>query len=289
MNALNVSSETLAKKLSEISRKNYYSPYEQIVFDEALVTEGPAGAHWITSPELISIYGQPEWDALSETQRKALSFHEAVNFYSLNIHGEKSLIEGLAKRLYDKKNRAVAEYIHHFLDEENKHMVYFGTFCTKYAGKIYADRKISFPREYLPGEEEFLFFAKVMIFEEIVDVYNREMARDERLHPVARQINEAHHRDELRHLAFGRQKVKELWEEHSPKWGREKVEAVRAYLSAYIESTWREYYNPEVYKDAGIPDAYGLVERAFTSLKARVHRERIQRSCLEGLEAEGVL
>ena len=112
---------------------------------------------------------------------KRLSFCETVNFFSLNIHGEKRLIEGLARRLYRRGMEDLTAYLHHFLDEENKHMVYFGGFCTEYAGKVYPDRKVAFPREYAAGEEDFLFFAQVLIFEEIVDVYNVHLATDERL------------------------------------------------------------------------------------------------------------
>ncbi len=42
---------------------------------------------------------------------------------------EKALIEGLAKRLYDEERPSEhSRYIHHFLDEENKHMTFFGNF-----------------------------------------------------------------------------------------------------------------------------------------------------------------
>ena len=188
----------LAKLLSDASVKHYYSPFDAIVFPESVDMDS-----WFTSPELLSLYGQPEWETLSEEQRKRLSFLEAVNFYSLNIHGEKSLIEGLAQRLYDEKSAEHSRYIHHFLDEENKHMTFFGTFCMKYAGKVYPDRKMAFEREYEEGEQDFMFFLKVFLFEEIVDFYNVTMAKDPRLNPLARQINEIHHFDEARHLAYG--------------------------------------------------------------------------------------
>jgi hypothetical protein len=42
-------------------------------------------------------------------------------------------MQGLAARLYRKDLLGVASYLHHFLDEENKHSVYFGGFCTRYA------------------------------------------------------------------------------------------------------------------------------------------------------------
>src|SRR5687767_7163377 len=92
---------------------------------------------WYTSPELVSAYGGDLWDSLDEGQRQELSFWEAVNFFSLNVHGERMLMAGLAERLYRPGLVEVTEYLHHFLAEENTHSTWFGTFCQRYAGKVY--------------------------------------------------------------------------------------------------------------------------------------------------------
>lgn len=273
-----------AARLSASSRRSYQNPYEAISWPESLDR-----SQWFTSPELISVFGTPMWDELTEDRRRSLSFWEAVNFFSLNIHGEKALIEGLAHRLYRPGLEEVAEYLHHFLDEENKHSVWFATFCLRYAGKIYPDRKVVFPREYAEGEEDLLFFAKVAIFEEIVDRYNVVMGRDERLAALARQINANHHAEETRHLVFGRRIVEHLWQRHSAAWSPELVAGIRSYLSGYLEATWREYYNPDVYRDAGFADPYGTARQAWEHPAASAHRRSLSRSCLRFLTAAGVL
>ncbi|HVE62598.1 MAG TPA: diiron oxygenase, partial [Mycobacteriales bacterium] len=84
---------------------------------------------WFTSPQLVSLHGTSAWEALDEPARQELSFWEAVSFYSLNIHGERLLMAGLAQRLYRPGLVDVSEYLHHFLAEENVHSVWFGTFC----------------------------------------------------------------------------------------------------------------------------------------------------------------
>jgi hypothetical protein len=274
----------VAQKLSAQSIKGYYNPYEQLQFPDKVEM-----GQWFTSPELISLFGSAEYEALSEEQKQKLSFYETVNFFSLNIHGEKSLLEGLTKRLYDETPSAVTEYLHHFVDEENKHMYYFGTFCQKYAGKIYPDRKFNFPREYAVGEEEFLFFVKVFVFEEIVDFYNVTAARDERVMRLAREINRNHHEDEVRHLAFGRVMLKEIFETYSPKWSSETLQGVREYIKAYYLTTWREYYNPDIYNDAGLVDPYELAERVFVSPAAKAHRAKASKASLQYLNKVGIL
>lgn len=264
---------TTVKKLCDASIKDYINPYSSFDWPEAVNPE-----QWFTSPELISLHGTDVYENLADAGKKRLSFYEAVNFFSLNIHGEKSLVEGLAERLYRKGNDEVTGYLHHFLDEENKHMVYFGGFCMRYAGKIYPNRKLVFPREYEPGEEDFLFFAQVLMFEEIVDVYNVMMSRDERLIPIARQINLLHHHDEARHLVFGRHVVKDLFDRHSPRWSGETRQAVREYLKHYLVAMWKEYYNPDVYRDFGFEAPFQILEMAFE--KNRAHRKRISEGCV---------
>jgi hypothetical protein len=272
------------EKLCSSSIRDYINPYSYLEWPEAVAMD-----QWSTTPELISLYGTPFYDGLSTAEQQRLSFYEAINFFSLNIHGEKSLIEGLAQRLYRKGNDTVSPYIHHFLDEENKHMIYFGGFCVRYAGKVYPDRKMVFTRDYAPGEEDFLFFGKVLIFEEIVDVYNKRMAKDERLAPIIRQINFLHHRDESRHLAFGRLLVKDMFERYSPEWSMETRERISEYLRNYLAVTWKEYYNPAAYKDAGLKDAFDVQEQALQMEATRTHREAVSAGCIRFLMENGIL
>ncbi len=276
--------ERTVERLCELSKKSNANPYAEIGWAESLDRE-----QWFTSPELISIEGTEAYERLGESERKRLSFFEAVNFFSLNIHGEKALIEGLARRLYLKGSDAISPYLHHFLDEENKHMACFGGFCTRYAGKIYPERKIAFPRQYADGEEDFLFFVKVLVFEEIVDVHNARMSRDDRLVPLARAINLMHHRDETRHLAFGRKLVGAMFERCRERWSEATLRGVRETVGAHLAATWKEYFNPDVYRDAGFAEPYRVREQGFQHPRARERRREISRSCVRHLLDCGVL
>jgi hypothetical protein len=280
--------DPVVDKLCAVSRRAFVDPYLALEWPEEL----PADA-WCMTPELVSLYGTGAWLRASEEEQKRIAFFEAVSFFSLNISGEKALIAGLSQRLYAPSGSAtraeLSPYIHHFLDEENKHMIYFGTFCRKYAGKTYPEAKMALPREYAPGEEDLLFFIKVMIFEEIVDAFNVRMARDGRLHPLVRQINELHHLDETRHLAFGRLVVKELFEKHAPAWSAETISGVRRYATSYLEATWRDYFNPSAYRDAGLDDPYGLMREALASEASRERRSGLSERCVRSLTEIGIL
>lgn len=280
-------SDTLAetaRRLCASSVRAYRQPYEAIDWPDSL--ERP---QWFTSPELVSLYATPAWAELTDDQRRELSFWEAVNFYSLNLHGEKALMEGLARRLHQPGLEEISDYLHHFLDEENKHSIWFATFCRRYAGKIYPDRTVSFAREMAPGEDDVLFFARVAIFEELVDRYNRAMGRDPRLAPVARQINARHHADESRHLAFGRHAVEHLWARHRPGWSEETVEGVRRQLAGYLLSTWRAYYSAAAYRDAGLTEAHALARSTWGHPATIEHRRLVSAQALGWLDELGVL
>jgi hypothetical protein len=273
-----------AARLSHLSQRSYQNPYTALVWPERVDPE----REWFSSPELLSLYRTPAWDGLEEPTRCRLAFHEAANFYSLNIHGEKSLMQGLASRLYRRDLVDVADYLHHFLDEENKHSIFFGGFCRRYA-RVYPSRQLSLPGSYPRDVEDFLFFAKTMIFEEIVDCYNFAQGRDVRLHPVARFINNNHHFEEARHLIFGRRLVAALWAASAPEWDAAWVDDVRGQLEQFFVASWREYYNPDVYADVRLDAPWDLAEQAWSAPAQRTHRRRVSTKCVNYLITTGIL
>ena len=244
---------------------------------------------WCLSPELHSLHGTEAGEALDLAQRRRLAAAEAVNFFSLNIHGERALVAGIAQRLYRAGGASHERYLHHFLAEENRHMALFAQFCLRYGGRIYPEKKLSLASGYTRGEDEFLFFARVLVFEEIVDRYNQAMADDPRLAPIVRRINRLHHRDEARHLAFGRRLVVELFERHAPRWSTGELAHARAELAAYFRACWSEYYNPDAYRDAGLTDPYSVRSRALSHPARRRHHAEFSRGIVQYLMSHGVL
>ena len=228
--------DQIVKRLCRVSEDNYIDPFSRLEWPEELDRD-----NWFTSPELISIEGTPIWDKLDESQRKYLSFFEAIGFYSINIHGERMLIEGVASRLYRKDKYAVTPYLHHFLDEE------------------------------------------------IVDIFNRRQAKDDRLHPLAKEINWLHHFEESRHLSFGREFVKVLWQSYSNKWTTNGLKRIRDTISSYIEATWKEYYNPSVYKDAGLSDPFSIRKMALKHPTSITRRAEISAPLIKFLSKTGIL
>ncbi len=264
-------SAELATRLSNASVKKAWDVYSAFDWPEKL---DPV-ANWYMSPELISIYGTELWNGLSETEQKRLSFYEIINFFSFVLYGERPLIQGMTGHLYRKSTQGpISDYLHHFIDEENKHMIMFGMFCNRYAGQVYPEKKIVMPREYAKGEEEVAFFCKVLVVEELGDYYNLKMMSDKSIDPLVAQINKVHHVDEARHLSFGRLYLSELAADICPKWTAEERTSFENWLVAYIDSSWGDFYNPAMYKDAGLPNAYNVRKAALADPICREARVR---------------
>ncbi len=280
---MSYTSTELAPKLSSASIKKTWDVYSAFDWPESL----PENT-WYMSPELISIYGTEQYDSLTEAQQQKLSFTELCNFFSLVLQGERPLVQGLAHRLYLKSTEPeVSEYLHHFIDEENKHMVMFGMFLKRYFGKVYPEKKVTIPREYAKGEEDVAFLCKALAVEEYGEYYNVVMWHDDRIHPLVSEINRVHHFDETRHLAFGRARLVETFQDKSKAWSSEELASFRTWLVAYLQSSWGDYYNPTMYKDAGLEDGYGLRQLALEHGKA--HRQKASEVLINLLVENGIL
>jgi hypothetical protein len=275
----------LATRLTKASRKKLWDVYNTFNWPEALEANV-----WYMPPELISIYGTPVYEALTEAQQKRLSLFELGNFFSLVLQGERPLVQGLVDRLYAKGNTVpVNEYLHHFVDEENKHMVMFGEFCNRYIGKVYPEKKIVLPKTYAKGEEEVVFYCKVMVVEELGDYYNLAIEKDERVDALVREINKVHHIDEARHLAFGRVQLAELFARFSPEWSAETLAGFREWLVAYLRASWGDYYNPAMYRDAGLADSYEVRQMAMAHPACAAQRQKASAKVVSYFVKTGLL
>lgn len=243
----------LLARLGEKSADDYYNPYRTFTWAPEL----PEDQYWMT-PELVSAYGTQAGADMTEEQLKRLSRWESVNFYSLNVHGIRELLIEVVKRIHMSGFEIPSEFFHHFIGEENEHMWFFAEFCNRYAGKIYTSPSLKLESSQDVEVENFLVFARILLFEEIVDHFNLVLAEDESLHETIRQVNRVHHHDESRHIAFGRELVTVLYRRFSDRLSVEERRELESYLKRYIVFSLNSFYNPAVYRDAGFADPLAL-------------------------------
>jgi len=233
------------------------------------------------TPELLSPYGTPYHASLSRDQLLTLSHWESINFYSLNVHGIRHLLMSVIERIHEPEFEVCSEYFHHFINEENEHMWFFAEFCLRYAGRLYPVKTLDFKQPADADIHNFITFSQILVFEEIVDYYNRIMKDDHRLPQIVRTINSLHHGDESRHIAMGRAVIAYMYSVLKLNYSREHLSTILAYLNSYIVSSLELLYNPACYKDAGITQCHSL----RTKLLKHPHRHLTHSKMLSGLAA----
>ncbi|MGW7429041.1 diiron oxygenase [Streptomyces sp. NPDC054861] len=241
------------ERLSSRSIEEYYNPYQQFDWPDRLDEK----QLWMT-PELLTVYGTPHYDELGEETIRRLSKWESINFYSLNVHGIRELLIEVVGRIHMPGFEVPSDFFHHFIGEENEHMWFFAEFCRRYGNKIYGSTAMRADSAWEPEVENFLVFARILFFEELVDHYNMRMAQDDSLCHTIREVNRIHHQDESRHIAFGRELVSLLFTRMREAVPAARVAEVEAYLKRYVVYSINSLYNPHVYRDAGVPDPLAL-------------------------------
>ncbi|MER7862219.1 MULTISPECIES: diiron oxygenase [Amycolatopsis] len=276
----------LLDRLSSKSIDDYYNPYQMFEWPDSL----PERMWWM-SPELTTTHGTEFATTLSEDQLFALSRYESINFYSLNVHGIRELLIEVVARIHTAGFETPSEFFHHFIGEENEHMWFFAEFCLRYGGKIYRapGAGVTIPPASSSKVESLLVFARILIFEELVDHYNSLMARDERLHETIRAINRIHHQDESRHIAFGRELVEHLYGDLKKTATEEELVEVSAYLRRYLTYSFESLYNPQVYRDAGIENPLELRRALLDAPTRPATEQQVFRKTLKYLERTGIL
>jgi hypothetical protein len=263
-------------RLEKLAESGYYNPYTIFDWPDAIEPDKP----WM-SENLTTLAGTPMWDELTREQQIALTKFEAINFFSLNIHGIRELMSDVVMRIHERTYANVSEFLHHFIGEENEHMWFFAQFCLRYGGKLYPalpTLQADSVAHLSPVARELIVFARILIFEEIVDHYNAQMATDQTLPLIAREINRVHHQDESRHVAFGRMVFVNLLGQVATRDPAE-VPVVAEYLENYLQYSIGTLYNPAAYRDAGIPDALALRRRALEHpARVKAHDQVLKRT-----------
>lgn len=274
----------ILERLSAQSVDDYYNPYKTFEWPKSL----PADMWWM-SPELMTTAGHELEAELNIEQRHRLSRAESINFYSLNVHGIRELLIEVTRRIHTREFAAPSEYFHHFIGEENEHMWFFAEFCLRYGGKIYAQPRGGADNIPPSRAESLLVFARILIFEELVDHYNMTMAADTRLHDTVRAVNRIHHQDESRHIAFGRELVKVLFDEFKAGSTQAELNEVEDYLKRYMHFSFESLFNPQAYKDAGLTRPLEIRTRLL-SVPERTDKEKcVFRKTLPYLQKIGIV
>lgn len=240
---------------------------------------------------LTSLAKHPVYATLSDEQRWKLSVLETVNFFSLNIHGERTLVRELVRRLYQPTElgdpAAIGEYLQHFIHEENAHTFMLAGYCNRYWRGLMPDLAVTVALpELSPLGEDLLFFARTLVLESFLDFLNVEVMKDDSLDVTARTLHRLHHLEETRHMAFDKSVVRQASALLAERGRHDELALVAELAEKYAEYAVKRLYNPSVYKEIGLKDVVNLAwEAENMSAASGLHDEwlRAGRSFLESV------
>jgi hypothetical protein len=267
---------TKANQLIAASARATLDPFEEI--DWSLDVQDDDWFH--LPPEKLPLFGTPTWVAMTEPERRTYSRHECAALCAAGIWFENRLMTIVLEHLADLP---VTDPSHRYLlveiADECRHSTMFGEYIRRAGTPTYAPSSTDVLGDVtaLPGGRA-LGYLLILAVEELLDVCNRATMRDERVHPLSRQVAKLHVLEEARHMSFAKTYLRELW----PTLAREEQEAAAELAPFAVSFVADLMVNDDVYAALGIP---GGAELARTSPQ---HRERIRDdlSSLTGFLAE---
>ncbi len=161
-------------------------------------------------PELLALYGTEVWDQMTESERITYSRHETAALFGAGIWFENALMQIVLRHLTEVD---VRDPMHRYLlvevADECRHSMMFGEYIRRAGTPAYGPtREVMIDQS---GGGRALSYLLILAIEELLDHANRATMRDERVHPIARQISRLHVLEEARHVSFAKTYLSECW------------------------------------------------------------------------------
>ncbi len=205
-------------------------------------------------PELLPLYGTAVWDAMSERDRIAYSRHETVALFGAGIWFENALMQIVLRHLLDIP---VTDPAHRYLlvevADECRHSTMFGEYMRRAGTPIYGPTRPVELDESSGGRA--LSYLLILAIEELLDFMNRAAMRDERVHPLSRQIAKVHVLEEARHVSFAKTYLSEVWPTLPAADRQTVIDTAPALVGAVVELS----VDPALYEHLGIANGVDVV------------------------------
>ncbi len=256
----------IAQRLLRASAQKSFDPEVDVDWKQPLVDD------MFYMPEhRVSLYGTPLWAQMTHEQRVALSRHEIASTASVGIWFELILLQLLARHVYDLP--ATSDHVRYALVEigdECRHSVMFSRMIEKLGCPAYGPGPLAHTlgrvlKTTASGPE---VFAAILIAEEILDAFQRELMIDERVQPLVRRVSQIHVIEEARHVRYAQEELARQMARATPRartWARWVVAR-----SAWVIS--RRLVHPDAYAAVGLD----VTDAHRVALRSEVRRESLR-------------
>ena len=243
--------DPVSDRLLRSSARQSYDPEVDIDWDAP-----PAPGKWGMPPERLSLYGTPLWQRLSPEQRLTYSVHETASVASVGLWFELLLMQMMTRDVYD--DDPTAAHMHYALTEvadECRHSIMFGKAIAQMGVPAYGPQKAihRLGRLFNLTVRGASSYASILVAEETLDTWQRELLRDDRVQPLVRMVSRIHVLEEARHMTFAREEVRRQVASLKP-WQLRVQQALTAQTCFLVA---RALVNPEVYRSVGIDPREG--------------------------------
>jgi len=243
--------EQTAQRLLSSSLRHSFDPDLEIDWDAPLDPD----AYWIP-PDRSSLFGTPLWNQMSRAQQIELTKYEVVSAASAGVWFETVLMQMLIRHYYDQDPTSPhAQYALTEVADECRHSIMFGRLiarlgCAPYQANWRDQLLGRFMKTTATGPH---MYAAILIAEEVLDAFQREIMVDDTLQPLIRMVSRIHVVEEARHVRYAREELVRQVERAGPiQLGYARIVIGRAACS--IAS---RLVHPGIYESVGIPPTVG--------------------------------
>src|SRR3954462_14631464 len=267
-----VDRQQLSTRLLASSAKKSYDPVVDIDWAAPI----PDGLYGL-SPEWSALYGTSLWEELSKEQRITLTIHEYCSIAGVGIWFECLLMQLVLRDIYgDNPAQPHVQWALTEIADECRHSVMFARTAEKFGAPSYQPPSsiLRLGKAFAAKGDGPSAYAAILVAEEILDIFQRDLMKDERVQPLTRATSQIHVVEEARHMPFAREEVPRRTPELSA-WQRRKHRTIVASVAAIVADN---LVQPGVYASVGLDP-----QEASTAARANEHYAAKLRDAAGGL------
>ncbi|RZU31574.1 AurF N-oxygenase family protein [Blastococcus saxobsidens] len=260
-----VDRQALSTRLLGSAAKKSYDPVVDIDWS-APVPEDLYGL----SPEWSTLYGTPLWDRLDHSERVTLTIHEYCSISGIGIWFEHLLMQLVLRDIYgDDPAQPHVQWALTEIADECRHSVMFARTAQTFGAPSYGPPPalLKLGKAYAARADGPAAYAAILVAEEILDIFQRDLMKDERVQPLTRATSQIHVVEEARHMRFAREEVARRTPELSS-WQLRKHRTLVAACAAIVAEN---LVQPQVYAAVGLdPEEARAAARGNEHYNARL-------------------
>ena len=238
--------DTTARRLLASAAKTSYDPQKDIDWSEPL-EPGLFGM----SAEWSTLYGTALWDDLTAEQRVRLTELEFCSISGVGIWFEMILMQMILRDVYDQDPATPhVQFALTEIGDECRHSVMFARTAEKFGARSYQPTGLDHQlgRLFKTLATGPSLYASILVAEEVLDIFQREVIDDEQVQPLTRAVSRIHVVEEARHMRFARDEIARRAET----MGRAERARQRLVLGVVANVIIHNLVQPDVYAEVGL-------------------------------------